>query len=67
VIAHVVGIESATQYSDGHRRIMLKFDAGDAMFNKVRFDEHALGIVGLRLDDRIEVTMCPVAAEAIQR
>ena len=57
MLARVVSIESSDQYSDGHRRILLKFDAGDPMFNKVRFDERALGIIGLQLDDKLTLVI----------
>jgi len=64
MLARVVAIESGDMYTDGHRRVLLKFDAGDTMFNKIRFDEHALGIVGLQLDDQIEVLLVPVRETA---
>ena len=59
--AKVVGIMSGGLYTDKQRRIMVKFADGDEpCFDRVSLPEKALGIVGLKLDDELEVRFEPV-------
>jgi hypothetical protein len=55
--ATIVGIESGTAHRDGHRRLRLSMDDGDLLNfrNTITINERALGIIGLKLDDEIEV------------
>jgi hypothetical protein len=53
--ATVIGINSGTEYTDGRRRVRIRIDAADSIFNTITISEKALGIAGLMLDDPIEV------------
>ena len=55
--AKVVGIESGSEHADGRRRLRLKFLDGDSQNfrDTAVVSERAIGIVGLKLDDVIEV------------
>jgi hypothetical protein len=55
--AKVIAIESGSQYFDGRRRVRLKFLDDDPLNvrNVITISERKLGIVGLKLDDTIEV------------
>ena len=62
--AKVIGYESAEQYNDKRRRIVLKFLDADSFAQVIRFPTNVVGLAGLKIDDVIEVTLqCP-AAEA---
>ncbi len=64
MIARVEAIESKSQFRDGQRRIALRIKGADAMWSLVKLPENALGIVGLALDDEIEVTFRPRREQA---
>lgn len=56
MLAKVTAIESGSQFLDGRRRITLKLKSADSMYDRVRLSERDIAIVGLRLDDEIELT-----------
>ena len=49
--ATIVGIESKQRFGDKFRQIQLKFENGEF----IRVPEPALGIIGIALDDVLEV------------
>ena len=61
MIAKVVSIESGSAFTDGHRRITLKFEAGDLLYQDLRFSEAQLPteLLGLELDYEIDVQLVP--------
>lgn len=72
----VVAIETGTEYSDKRRRVTLKLirvvgpggTTGDFGYDRFRMSERELGIVGLKLDDVIEVAFgCDAVAIREQR
>ena len=68
--ATVVGISSGTEYShmDGRRRIRIRIEAADPVFNTITISERALGIAGLKLDDPIDIAFgCDAAQVREQR
>lgn len=58
--AKVVRIESGSKFTDGGQRVTLRFEAADMMFAEVTFPAATLGIVGLSLDDVVNVQVAPV-------
>lgn len=57
--AQVIGIESATVYTDGERRVEIRVEGADRMFNRLRIPEKLLGMA-LGVDDELEVEIRPV-------
>lgn len=55
--ARISAIESKADFKDGQRRIVLKFDGS---WSELRIAENKLGIVGLSLDDEVEVSFHPI-------
>lgn len=57
--ARVVAIEAASEYSDGRKRVVLRLErpgvTSDFGYDRVRVSEKELGIVGLKLDDSVEM------------
>lgn len=55
--AKVVAIESGSTYADGRRRVRLRVNDGDQANwrNEFVVSERGLGIVGLLLDDEIDI------------
>ena len=57
--ARVIAIEAASEYSDGRKRILLRLErapgGSDFGFDRFRVSERELGIVGLKLDDSVEL------------
>ena len=60
--AKVVRIESGSKFIDGGQRVTLRFEAADSMFSEVTFPLAALGIIGLGLDDVVNVQVAAVRA-----
>ena len=61
--AKVIGYESAEQYNDKRRRIVLKFLDADLFANVVKFPSGVTGLSGAVLDDIVDVTLdCPAIA-----
>lgn len=59
--AKVVGIESASQFTDKRRRVMLRFEDADLVFNQLRVAEDKLGfLASLALDDTLDVEIVNV-------
>lgn len=54
--AQVIGIESATVYTDGERRVEIRVEGADRMFNRLRIPERLLGMA-LGVDDELEVVI----------
>lgn len=59
--ATVSAIEAKSNYTDGIRRIVLRFEGTYAV---VRLPENSLEIAGLKLDDEVEVSFHPVPVRA---
>jgi hypothetical protein len=57
----VISIQSGSQYTDGERRIELRFAEADSPFRKITLAEGVLGLGNLRLDDALEVTFTPAS------
>ena len=55
----VVGIESGATYTDKQRRIIVKFEGCAIGMDRLKVREDAVGIVGLALDDALNVTVWP--------
>jgi hypothetical protein len=59
VQARVIAIEAASEYADGRKRILLRLERApggpDFGYDRVRVSEKELGIVGLKLDDSVEL------------
>lgn len=53
--AKVVGIESASRFSDGKRRLTLRITGADHGYSEIRVTDEAIGFVGLALDMELEV------------
>ena len=57
--ATVVAIEAASEYQDGRKRVVLRLwrpqDTPDFGYDRIRISERELGIVGLKLDDSVEL------------
>jgi hypothetical protein len=63
----VVAIESGGQYPDKRRRVVLEVvraaGSGDFGYDRLRLSERELGLVGLKLDDPIDIGFAVVAAD----
>jgi len=57
--ATVISIESATRYTDGQRRVEIKFANASLGWQCIKLSESALGIAGLKLDDELDVGFMP--------
>jgi len=62
--AKVVSIESSTRYTDGQRRLEIKFADASFGYSSIKLSESALGIAGLKLDDELDVGFMPVGVYA---
>lgn len=51
----VVMVESGTGFNDGERRITIRLNDADMMFDRVRLRESALGLRDVRLDMELDV------------
>lgn len=61
--ARVATILSKENFTDGQRRLGLRFKHKD-IHTEIIIPEAALGIVGLALDDELEVSFHPVREQA---
>lgn len=64
MLAKVVALESKEGWKDGQRRIVLRFKAAGFGGTDIRIPENELGIIGLNLDDELEVNFAPIRVEA---
>jgi hypothetical protein len=60
--AIVSAIVSGARYQDQYRRIELRFHDTEFAFETIRIREDKLGIVGLKIDDELDVSVVPQAA-----
>lgn len=62
--ARVEAIESKSSFKDGQRRLIFRFAGSSGLYDTLRLPENILGIVGLSLDDEVEVSFHPVREQA---
>ena len=65
MIARVSQIESGLSYRDGKRRVRLTFQKADSFHDDIVTTDAEIGIVGLKLDDVVEVSFRAVPVEDV--
>jgi hypothetical protein len=55
--AKVTEISSGQQYTDGERRVTLRVEEADGMFNSLRIPLSKLNLKEIELDEELEITI----------